>query len=248
MEDSPLENIFLKINTNLLVNRQDQFLNFIRSFLIDKNNKKNYTSYNQYNENNEINEINYNMNITIDEIQSISKTKGLVNDMLEHIESSQINDFFLKVISTDKVDTPTGILELVYEQELIKKLLRFFNNKEYNSTILDELIRIILHEGGNALGNVVSIVIELIRKNNSDYDQVNLLQTSLKTNPPNCRDPIYLGYMVKKFADNLDLIFDLLKNDYNDRVNDEKIYDLNEDELKEVQSGNTKEDKEELHQ
>lgn len=280
MEDSPLENIFLKINTNLLVNRQDQFLNFIRSFLIDKNNKKNYTSYNQYNENNEINEINYNMNITIDEIQSISKTKGLVNDMLEHIESSQINDFFLKVISTDKVDTPTGILELVYEQELIKKLLRFFNNKEYNSTvqscscdffkaiiaisanapiddltigpnvltrelcsdpeILDELIRIILHEGGNALGNVVSIVIELIRKNNSDYDQVNLLQTSLKTNPPNCRDPIYLGYMVKKFADNLDLIFDLLKNDYNDRVNDEKIYDLNEDELKEVQSGNTK--------
>ncbi|SGZ40011.1 related to SIT4-associating protein SAP4 [Hanseniaspora guilliermondii] len=279
-EDSPLENIFLKINTNLLINRQDQFLNFIRSFLIDKNNKKNYTSYNQYNENNDINEINYNMNITIDEIQSISKTKGLVDDMLEHIESSQINDFFLKIISTDKVDTPTGILELVYEQELIRKLLKFFDNKKYNSTIqscscdffkaiiaisanapiddltigpnvltrelcsdpeiLDEMIRIILHEGGNALGNVVSIVIELIRKNNSDYDQVNLLQTSLKTNPPNCRDPIYLGYMVKKFADNLDLIFDLLKSDYNDRVNDEKIYDLNEDELKEVQSGNTK--------
>ncbi|KAF0270472.1 hypothetical protein FOG48_00398 [Hanseniaspora uvarum] len=279
-EDSPLEAIFLKINTNLLINRQDQFLNFIRSFLIYKNSKKSYTSYNLYNENNDNDEINYDMNITLDEIQSISKTKGLVDDMLDHIELSQMNDFFLKIISTDKIDTPTGILELVYEQELIKKLLKFFDNEKYNSTIqtcscdffkaiiaisanapiddltigpnvltrefcsdpeiLDELLRIILNEGGNALGNVVSIVIELIRKNNSDYDQVNLLQTTLKTNPPNSRDPIYLGYMVKKFADNLDLIFELLKNDYNDRLNDEKIYDINESELKDIQAGNTK--------
>ncbi|KAL6926330.1 hypothetical protein ACO0SA_001873 [Hanseniaspora valbyensis] len=259
-DNSLLSSIYLKINTNLLINRQDQFLNFIRTFLLKPGSLVNSNFDNTLFENDQ--------NITLEEIQTISKTKGLVDDMLQYINSSLMNDFFLKIISTDKQDTPTGILELVYEQNLVYKLLDFFQNDLYESDIqtcscdflkaiiaisanapiddltigpncltrqlcsdtliLNKLIDIIVKEGGHALGNVVSIVIELIRKNNSDYDQVNLLQTSLKQNPPNSRDPIYLGYMVKKFTDNLHLIFKLLQTPYNNKPNDFKIYETDQ--------------------
>ena len=68
---------------------------------------------------------------------------------------------------------------------------------------IDILIDIILNKRGYALDTAVSIVIELIRKNNSDYDQVNLLETTIIDNPPIDRDPIYLGYLLKKFSINL---------------------------------------------
>lgn len=256
-ENSPILSIFLKINTNLLINRQDQFLNFVRSFLSKPGSLNTLKVDDMLFENDK--------NINIEEIQKLSMTSGLVDDLLPYIDSSLMNDFFLKIISTDKQDTPTGILELVYEQNLSSKLLDFFQNDLYepdlqtcscdffkaiiaisanapiddltigpncltrqlctDSKILDKLIHIIVNERGHALSNVVSLVIELIRKNNSDYDQVNLLQTSLKQNPPNSRDPIYLGYMVKTFTDNLHLIFGLLQTPYNDKPNDANIYE-----------------------
>lgn len=196
-EKSPLVSIFLKINQNLLSTRQDQYLNFIRS----KN--------------------------------------DLVDDFLKYLEISPIMDFFLKIISTDKQESPTGIIELVYEQDLVFKLLNFFDNEKFSPSIqtcagdllkaiivisanapLDEmsigpnsltrqlcseesinyLLDAIINKRGTSLVASVSIVIELIRKNNSDYDQVNLLTTTLKTHPPSVRDPIYLGTLLKRFS------------------------------------------------
>ncbi|XBW35529.1 hypothetical protein QEN19_001104 [Hanseniaspora menglaensis] len=256
-EQSPISSVFLKINTNLLINRQDQFLNFVRTFLLRSGSLTFPKVEESLFENDK--------NISVEEIQSLSQTQGLVEDMLQYIDSPLINDFFLKIIATDKRDTPTGVLELVFEQNLVTRLLDFFQNDLYEAEIqtcscdffkaiiaisanapiddltigpncltrqlctdpiiLNKLLNIIVKEGSHALGNVVSIVIELIRKNNSDYDQVNLLQTTLKLNPPNSRDPIYLGYMVRKFTDNLHLIFRLLQTPYNNKPNDASIFE-----------------------
>ncbi|AAS53616.2 AFR245Wp [Eremothecium gossypii ATCC 10895] len=199
-EKSPLVPIFLKINQNLLLTRQDQLLNFIRA------------------------------------------RESLVDEFLQHLEISVLMDFFLKIISTDKQESPTGIIELVYDQGLIPKMLSFLDNHKYSADIqacagdlmkalisistnapLDELsigpnaltrqlcseesidcfLDAIINKRGHALTTAVSVVIELIRKNNSDYDQINLLCTSVKTHPPSTRDPIYLGRMLKKFAEKL---------------------------------------------
>ncbi|KAH3900831.1 SAPS family protein SCDLUD_002284 [Saccharomycodes ludwigii] len=208
-EKSPLVPIFLKINTNLLITRQDQYLNFIRSDKV-----------------------------------------SLVDDMLKHIDVPVLMDFFLKIISTDKQESPTGILELLQDQNIIDKLITFFDNEKYSKDIqtcscdflkaliaisanaslddltigpnvltrhlcsspriLDSLIDIIAIKRGFALNNAVSIVIELIRKNNSDYDQINLLNTTIKNNPPSSRDPIYLGYMLKRFTQELPTILEIV--------------------------------------
>ncbi|CCE63343.1 hypothetical protein TPHA_0E02510 [Tetrapisispora phaffii CBS 4417] len=207
-ERSPLVLIFLKITQNLLATRQDQFLNFIRNL------------------------------------------PNFVDNMLRHIEITSLMDFFLKCISTDKLEAPTGIIEFVHDQNLIKKCINYFDNDKYNpdtqicvyeflkalisisaNAPLDEMsigpnsltrelasahvikqcIDIVITQRGHALNNIVSIVIELIRKNNSDYDQINLLETTIQDNPPSTRDPIYLGYLLKHFASNFSKLFKIIE-------------------------------------
>ncbi|CAR24653.1 SAPS family protein [Lachancea thermotolerans CBS 6340] len=206
-EKSPLIPIFLKINQNLLSTRQDQYLNFIRS------------------------------------------KPTLVDDLLKHIQISVLMDLLLKIISTDKQESPTGIIELVHEQRLTRKLLCYLDNDKHEPDIqacaadvlkaiiaisanaplddmsigpnsltrdlaseecIDHLLDAIINKRSNALINAVSIVIELIRKNNSDYDQVNLLSTTLSSHPPSMRDPIYLGVMLRKFTEKLTYVFQIL--------------------------------------
>lgn len=58
--------------------------------------------------------------------------------------------------------------------------------------------------GTNAsLTTGVSIVIELIRKNNSDYDIAPIMALAYNNAPPTSRDPIYLGTMLRIFADEI---------------------------------------------
>ncbi|CAI4039320.1 hypothetical protein SMKI_07G3040 [Saccharomyces mikatae IFO 1815] len=224
-ENSPLVPIFLKVNQNLLLTRQDQYLNFIRT------------------------------------------EKSFVDDMLKHVDISLLMDFFLKIISTDKIESPTGIIELVYDQNLISKCLSFLNNKQSPADIqacvgdflkaliaisanapLDDisigpnsltrqlaspesiakLVDIMINQRGAALNTTVSIVIELIRKNNSDYDQVNLLATTIKTHPPSNRDPIYLGYLLRKFSDHLSDFFQIIldiENDPNIQLHENQLHE-----------------------
>ena len=247
---SPLVPIFLKINTNLLVTRQDQYLNFIRTLSLNASTEHLETSCLPNGK--DTSPVQFHNHI-------------LVDDMLKHVDCPVLMDFFLKIISTDKIDNPTGVLELVHEQGLIKKLMDFFQNDLYPTDLqssscdflkaliaisanapLDELtigpniltrqlctdpeilnlfIHIITKEKGYALNMAVSIVIELIRKNNSDYDQVNLLTTTIKLNPPNQRDPIYLGYMLKVFAENLSDIVAILSTDHSMLKNPPQEYE-----------------------
>lgn len=72
-----------------------------------------------------------------------------------------------------------------------------------------ELVRLMLF-GGSGLSTGVGVVIEIIRKNNSDYDFVPVLYITLESHPPTPRDPIYLGTLVKIFSDNIPKFNDML--------------------------------------
>ncbi|KAH3679655.1 hypothetical protein WICMUC_000795 [Wickerhamomyces mucosus] len=198
-DSSPSIQYFIKINEQLLESRPDQMLNFIRS------------------------------------------QQDLVDSFIKHIDITIIMDFLLRIITTDKTDIPTGIIDLLSEQGLIPKLLELLlypglesstqsssgdflkalisisaNTSIDENTIgpnlltrelvndqnVDKMIEIILNKG-NGLSTIVGVIIEIIRKNNSDYDAVNLLYTSIEANPPNKRDSIYLGYLLRKFSDRL---------------------------------------------
>lgn len=224
-ERSPLVPIFLKINQNFLITRQDQYLNFVRL------------------------------------------RTNLVDDMLQHISISMLMDFFLKIIATDKVESPTGLIELVNDQRLIPKCLSLLNNNVYSSDVqacvgdflkaliaisanaplddmsigpnaltrqlasqesIDQLVDIIINKRGSALSTTVSIVIELIRKNNSDYDQVNLLTTTIQSHPPSNHDPIYLGYLLKTFSQHLPTLFQIIidaENDSNNPILENQLHE-----------------------
>ena len=207
-ESSPLVLIFLKINQSLFFARQDEYLRYIGS-----------------------------------------KYETLVDEILAHVNVTLMIDFLLKLLSTDKPENPTGIIDLLNDQRLIQKCLNFFDNEKYSSDIqncvgdflkaiitisanaqidefsigpnsltrelasLESVRRIVdtmVTQRGTALNVLVSIIIELIRKNNSDYDQVNLLNTTIKDNVPSDRDPIYLGYMLRTFTENLPRLFSIV--------------------------------------
>ncbi|SCU90382.1 LANO_0D08548g1_1 [Lachancea nothofagi CBS 11611] len=165
----------------------------------------------------------------------------LVDKFLKHIDNPPLMDFLLKVISTDKPDTSTGVIEQLGSQDLIPKLLDHLETGNTSSTksaagdflkalitisansnneiasaigpngltrklvspsMVEKLMKIML-SGGTSLSNGVGIIIELIRKNNSDYDFVQVMYTTLETHPPNDRDPIYLGYLIQCSASHL---------------------------------------------
>ena len=62
-------------------------------------------------------------------------------------------------------------------------------------------------QGGNPLTVGVGIVIEVIRKNNSDYDMDNQIG-----DVPKSSDPIYLGTLLRQFAKNVPKFMDLVQN------------------------------------
>lgn len=172
-------------------------------------------------------------------IQFIHQEPNLVERFMRHIETPPLMDFLLKVISTDKPDDSTGIIDVLKDQGLIPSLLSFLsaeipssiqsaagdflkafitisaNNAENTTIGPNELTRELVSEpmirllvdmmlqGGTGLSNGVGIVIEIIRKNNSDYDPVPVVYVTVESHPPTPRDPIYLGTLVKIFAEKL---------------------------------------------
>lgn len=85
----------------------------------------------------------------------------------------------------------------------------------------EEMLDIILTYGNYGLVTIVSVIIEVIRKNNSDYDEFDWI-SSVNFNDenksmPNSRDPIYLGNLLKLFSLNLDkIVKTYLTNGYYD--------------------------------
>lgn len=178
----------------------------------------------------------------------IDNQPELVNKFMNHLSNPPLMDFLLKLISTDKPDNSTGIIDFLQDQDLIPHLIDALiipesdedpneslvrqssaadflkalitisaNSTTDNSTIgPNELTRdLVSHEmmtklcsimlqGGYALANGVGIIIEIIRKNNSDYDILPVLYITLESHPPTGRDPIYLGHLLKVFGSKIE--------------------------------------------
>lgn len=226
----------------------------------------------------------------------IENQPRLVSKFMNHITNPPLMDFLLKLISTDKPDNATGIIDFLQRQGLIPNLIAALdlqddveatnteaattesttestestestpestpestsestsestesttdneqallrqssaadflkalitisaNSATDNSTIgpneltrelvsaeqMSSLCRIML-KGRYSLANGVGIIIEIIRKNNSDYDVLPVLYITLGSHPPTGRDPIYLGHLLKVFGGKIDEFNQLL--------------------------------------
>ncbi|CAM9010827.1 unnamed protein product [Wickerhamomyces anomalus] len=70
------------------------------------------------------------LDMKIDEMLNfLLHQNNLVDRFLKHIDNPPLMDFLLKVISTDKQDIPTGIIDLLKSQNLVSKLISFLDPK-----------------------------------------------------------------------------------------------------------------------
>lgn len=160
-----------------------------------------------------------------------------VDYFIRYIECQPLVDFLIKIISTDHPDSPTDVIDFLYDQDLIPKMIELLGPEVSHSAqsaagdflkafvnisggnksdmcaigpnelsrqfvgprCMGRLVDLML-EGGHGMCVAVTVIIEVIRKNNSDYDLVEVMDTTLETHPPEPRDNIYLGTMVKLFS------------------------------------------------
>lgn len=155
--------------------------------------------------------------------------------------------FFKQTAATDFLKALVTIssnaaLAVVLETNIgPNQLTRELVSPEIVKTMINEIMLVKIKEkdgkyqtNKHGINNCVSIVIELIRKNNSDYDlncgsYSSMLQNGdgspgeinsyvmfqwlkdFEQNPPGPRDPIYLGDMLELFSNNLDKFAELIQ-------------------------------------
>jgi SIT4-associating protein SAP185/190 len=104
----------------------------------------------------------------------------------------------LKAIITISANATTQDQSVIGPNELTRQLV--------SESCLKQLIDFML-QGGNPLTVGVGIIIEVIRKNNSDYD----LENQIGPVPKNS-DPIYLGTLLREFATHIPKFMDLVNS------------------------------------
>ncbi|KAK7949180.1 sporulation-induced protein- variant 2 [Apiospora aurea] len=132
---------------------------------------------------------------------------GAVADMLRHVDCPMVMDLLLKIISLERTESGQG--------DFIKAIITVSANASQNEQACigpNELTRQLVSKdcveklisymlsGGNPLTVGVGIIIEVIRKNNSDYDPD---VGSDNNAQPSSRDPIYLGNLLRMFAEHV---------------------------------------------
>lgn len=106
---------------------------------------------------------------------------------------------FIKAIITVSANASQNEQTCIGPNELTRQLV--------SKPCVEQLIKYMLG-GGNPLTCGVGIVIEVIRKNNSDYDPDGVESGSA----PSSRDPIYLGTLLRMFADHVPDFMNLIMN------------------------------------
>ena len=182
---------------------------------------------------------------TEDMLEFFKSLPGIVPAILQHVDCPMVMDLLLKIISLEKSEGGSGIVDWLQAQNLIPVLLsslapecnsstqtsagdflkaiitisanaaqneqscigpnsltRQLVSEKCISTLIDYMLR-----GGNPLTVGVGIVIEVIRKNNSDYDPENGHNPDA---PPSNHDPIYLGTLLRHFATHVPDFMDLI--------------------------------------
>ncbi|RMZ85120.1 hypothetical protein DV738_g387, partial [Chaetothyriales sp. CBS 135597] len=168
-------------------------------------------------------------------VDFIKALPGIVPAILQHVDCPMVMDLLLRIISLEKAEGGAGVVEWLYQQDLVPMLLSYLSPECNASTqtsagdflkaiitisanaaqdqqscigpnsltrqlvserCIHTLIQAML-KGGNPLTVGVGIVIEVIRKNNSDYDPDSGQSADA---PPSNHDPIYLGTLLRLFA------------------------------------------------
>ncbi|KAF2276785.1 SAPS-domain-containing protein [Westerdykella ornata] len=112
---------------------------------------------------------------------------------------------FIKAIITISANATTQDQSVIGPNELTRQLV--------SEPCIKQLIADML-QGGNPLTVGVGIIIEVIRKNNSDYD----LDNQIGPVPKNT-DPIYLGTLLRQFAEHIPQFMELVHNPNHTVVN-----------------------------
>ena len=105
---------------------------------------------------------------------------------------------FLKAIITISANASQNEQSCIGPNELTRQLV----SKDCVEKLISDMLK-----GGNPLTVGVGIVIEVIRKNNSDYDPEVGLDAN---NVPSSRDPIYLGNLLRMFSQRVPDFMDLI--------------------------------------
>lgn len=117
----------------------------------------------------------------------------------EHNSATQTSaGDFLKAIITISANATTQDQSVIGPNELTRQLV----SEECIKTLISDMLR-----GGNPLTVGVGIIIEVIRKNNSDYDLDNQAGPEPKTS-----DPIYLGTLLRQFANHVPDFMHLIRS------------------------------------
>ncbi|KAH7193868.1 SIT4 phosphatase-associated protein-domain-containing protein [Fusarium flagelliforme] len=105
---------------------------------------------------------------------------------------------FIKAIITISANASQNEQQCIGPNELTRQLV--------SKPCVEQLVSYMLG-GGNPLTVGVGIIIEVIRKNNSDYDPD---MGTESTAAPSSRDPIYLGTLLRIFAENVPKFMSLI--------------------------------------
>lgn len=117
----------------------------------------------------------------------------------EHSSATQTSaGDFLKAIITISANATTQDQSVIGPNELTRQLV----SDKCIKTLIDDMLR-----GGNPLTVGVGIIIEVIRKNNSDYDLDNQVGPEPRTS-----DPIYLGTLLRQFAEHVPDFMQLIRS------------------------------------
>ena len=115
----------------------------------------------------------------------------------EHSSATQTSaGDFLKAIITISANATTQDQSVIGPNELTRQLV----SEQCIKKLISDMLR-----GGSPLTVGVGIIIEVIRKNNSDYD----LESQVGPTP-RTTDPIYLGTLLRQFANNVSNFMDLI--------------------------------------
>ncbi|PSN60883.1 extragenic suppressor of kinetochore protein 1 [Corynespora cassiicola Philippines] len=156
----------------------------------------------------------------VDWLQSQNLVPQLVSYLSPHQPASTQTSAgdFLKAIITISANATTQDQSVIGPNELTRQLV--------SDQCIKRLIEYML-KGGNPLTVGVGIVIEVIRKNNSDYD----LENQIGPVPKNS-DPIYLGTLLRQFANHIPQFMELVHNPNYTAVNKDGSTTIKKRELK----------------
>jgi len=130
------------------------------------------------------------------------QSQNLIAQLVSYLAPTQPSAFqtsagdFLKAIITISANATTQDTQVIGPNELTRQLV--------SEPCIKQMISYMLH-GGNPLTVSVGIIIEVIRKNNSDYDLENQIGPVPKTT-----DPIYLGTLLRQFANHIPQFMELV--------------------------------------